>query len=260
MLTPRRSALFAATTVALVLASGLTAAAASPPSATAQRCLPGARTLSGAGQHVYPETGNGGYTSVHTDVNLRYDAVHNLFLRGTHVSMTQRATQCLSQFSLDFEKQNAAGAAGPDLVVRTVSIDGVPARYRFAPPTYPGDPKGADDPDPRAHQAGQGAVVGGPANNPLPPACSPQLGAHDAPDAKDGTSCPATKLVITPSRPIPAGNRYVVTVSYTGRPGVHEDGDGSTEGWFRSNSPAGDGSFVTTEPVGTEAWGTLGTS
>jgi aminopeptidase N len=45
-----------------------------------------------------------------------------------------------------------------------------------------------------------------------------------------------------------------VTVAYTGRPGVHNDGDGTTEGWFRSNQPKGDGGFVTTEPVGTEDW------
>ena len=44
-----------------------------------------------------------------------------------------------------------------------------------------------------------------------------------------------------------------MTVAYTGRPGVHNDGDGTTEGWFRSNRP-GDGGFVTTEPVGTEDW------
>jgi aminopeptidase N len=31
---------------------------------------------------------------------------------------------------------------------------------------------------------------------------------------------------------------------------VHNDGDGTTEGWFRANG----GSFVTTEPVGTEDW------
>jgi aminopeptidase N len=31
---------------------------------------------------------------------------------------------------------------------------------------------------------------------------------------------------------------------------VHNDGDGSTEGWFRAT----DGGFVTTEPVGTEDW------
>ncbi|HWF80265.1 MAG TPA: M1 family aminopeptidase, partial [Streptosporangiaceae bacterium] len=43
---------------------------------------------------------------------------------------------------------------------------------------------------------------------------------------------------------------FRVTVRYTGRPGVHNDGDGTTEGWFR----APDGSFVTTEPVATEDW------
>jgi hypothetical protein len=37
---------------------------------------------------------------------------------------------------------------------------------------------------------------------------------------------------------------------YTGRPGVHHDGDGTTEGWFR----APDGGFVTTEPVASEDW------
>jgi hypothetical protein len=41
-----------------------------------------------------------------------------------------------------------------------------------------------------------------------------------------------------------------VTVGYTGRPGVHNDGDGTTEGWFR----APDGGFVTTEPVASEDW------
>ena len=35
---------------------------------------------------------------------------------------------------------------------------------------------------------------------------------------------------------------------------MHTDGDGTTEGWFRSNQPRGDGGFVTTEPVGTEDW------
>ena len=43
-------------------------------------------------------------------------------------------------------------------------------------------------------------------------------------------------------------------MEYTGHPGVYTDGGGEAEGWFRSDNPAGDGSFVTTEPVGTEAW------
>ncbi len=66
--------------------------------------------------------------------------------------------------------------------------------------------------------------------------------------------CPANKLVITPSAPIPAGSDFKVVVNYTGRPGVHVDGDGATEGWFRNNIPVGDGGFMTTEPVGTMAW------
>src|SRR5262249_3677252 len=43
-------------------------------------------------------------------------------------------------------------------------------------------------------------------------------------------------------------------VSFTGRPGVHTDGDGSTEGWFRITTAGQQGSFVTTEPVGTDSW------
>ena len=61
---------------------------------------------------------------------------------------------------------------------------------------------------------------------------------------------PGHKLVITPAKPIKDGSLFTVSVSYTGRPGLHNDGDGSTEGWFR----APDGGFVTTEPVGTEDW------
>lgn len=45
-------------------------------------------------------------------------------------------------------------------------------------------------------------------------------------------------------------------IDYAGRPGAHVDGDGSIEGWFRvdwADAP-NDGSFVTTEPVGTDSW------
>jgi Peptidase family M1 domain len=217
------------------------------------KCSSGAHTLSHSGDHVYPDMGNGGYHSVHTDVHLVYDAPTNTFLSGTQVELTDRATQCLTDFSLDFERSSVLTVDGPDLTVGSITVNGVPARFRFVQPTYPGDPKGQNDPDPRAHQAGQNRTVGGPAHNPLPPACSPQL-TGDTPDAQDGTPCPATKLVITPRRPIRSGSSFVVAVHYTGRPGVHLDGDGSTEGWFRSDQPAGDGGFVTTEPVGTMDW------
>ncbi len=215
--------------------------------------MSGAHSLSRLGDQVYPETGNGGYISVHTNVHMVYDAPSNRFLAGNHVALTNRATQCLTDFSLDFERTSIDSVDGPDMAVNAVFVNGRRASYRFVQPTYPGDPNGQDDPDPRAHQAGQVNPVGGPENNPLPPACTPQVTGDDV-NADDGKPCPATKLVITPSRRIRAQATFTVTVFYTGRPGVHTDGDGSTEGWFRNDTPPGDGGFVTTEPVGTEDW------
>src|SRR3954471_14427968 len=219
--------------------------------APAQTCGAGGRTLSAPGTRVYPETGNTGYKSVHTDVHINYDAPSNRFLPGTYVDLQQRSTQCLSEFSLDFERSNTVASTtvpGPDMTVTGVLIDGRPAAFTFKQPTYPGDPNGPDDPDPAAHAASLTNPVS--ATNPNPPACSPPgTGA-----ALQGAPCPATKLVITPSAPIANGADFVVRVNYKGRPGVHVDGDGSTEGWFRNNNPVGDGGFVTTEPLGTMAW------
>ena len=221
-----------------------------------RRCTSGAHSLSPFGAHVYPETGNGGYTSLHSDVFLDYDAVQNMFLPGTHVSLTDRATQCLTDFSLDFERTSPNATDGPDMTVQSVLVNGRPASFEFEQPTYPGDPNGQDDPDPRAHEASQNNPVGGPDDNPLPPACSPELTStrSSQQDSLDGTQCPANKLVITPEHPIRRGQPFVVQVSYAGRPGVHNDGDGTTEGWFRNAQPGDEGSFVTTEPVGTEDW------
>jgi Peptidase family M1 domain len=212
-------------------------------------CSSGGHSLSHYGARVYPEDGNGGYVSVHTDVHLVYDAVTNLFLPGNHVVLTDRATQCLTDFSLDFERTNA-NPAGPNMTVDSVRVNGQPASFTFVQPTYPGDPNGQDDPDPLAHAVSNSNPVS--ATNPNPPACSPQIGNN----SQNGTQCPANKLVITPSSPIEDGSTFSVQVDYTGRPGVHVDGDGSTEGWFRVNTTAapGDGSFVTTEPVGTASW------
>jgi hypothetical protein len=229
---------------------GLASPAGASPAGGAG-CSAGAHTLSPPGSHVYPETGNGGYTSLHTLVHLVYDATANMFLPGNQVALTDRATQCLTSFSLDFERRSPNTGAGPDMTVGSVTVNGYPARFSFVQPTYPGDPKGPDDPSPAAHEASQTNPVGGPAGNPLPPACSPELLSTDAPaDSLNGTQCPANKLVITPSAPIKDGSTFTVTVRYTGRPGVHNDGDGTTEGWFR----ASDGGFVTTEPVASEDW------
>ncbi len=242
--------------VAVLGIASSTAALAAPSNAApnaGSHCGAGAHTLSHYRDHVYPETGNGGYRSVHTAVHMVYDAVSNQFLTGNHVVLTDVATRCLTSFSLDFERHSPF-AGGPSMSVVSVRVNGKPATYRFVQPTYPGDPKGQADPNPRAHEASQNAIVGGPHHNPLPPACAPEVGPNAGVDSLDGTQCPKNKLVITPGHRLASGARFTVTVAYTGRPGVHEDGDGTTEGWFRSNKPAGDGGFVTTEPVGTEDW------
>src|SRR3984957_17248121 len=229
----------------------LAAPAEASPAGVGGGCSAGARTLAAPGSLLYPETGNGGYTSLHTLVHLVYDAAANEFLPGNRVALTDQATRCLSSFSLDFERKSANTKAGPDMTVQSVTVNGKPASFTFAQPTYPGDPHGQNDPNPAAHEASQTNPVGGPKHNPLPPACSPELpSTRTPPGALDGTQCPANKLVITPAAPIAAGSVFTVTVSYTGRPGVHNDGDGTTEGWFR----APDGGFVTTEPVGSEDW------
>jgi hypothetical protein len=132
--------------------------------------------------------------------------------------------------------------------VEKVFVNGEEASFEFVQPTYPGDPNGQDDPDPAAHQSGQNIPVS--PTNPLPPACTPEEPSATA----NGQPCPARKLVITPPAPIPSGETFEVKVEYVGHPGVYTDGGGEAEGWFRSDEPAGDGSFVTTEPVGTEAW------
>ena len=84
-----------------VPARALARAPRRPPTAApaGARCPSPARAL-------YPETGNTRLQSLHTDINLVYDAPTNLFLPGTHVDLQQRATQCLTDFSLDFERTN----------------------------------------------------------------------------------------------------------------------------------------------------------
>ncbi len=218
-----------------------------PRAIVADACTPGAHTLSHLGDHVYPEMGNGGYSSVHTDVYLNYDAPSDMFLPGTHVVLTYQATHCLSNFSLDFEAHgpNNGNDPGPNMSISQILVNGQPATWTFVQPTYPGDPNGQNDPDPNAHLAGQTNPIS--ATFPYAPACAPE----GSSTSLYGTQCPANKLVITPSTPIPNGSAFAVEVDYAGQPGVHTDGDGTDEGWFKT---PGDGSFVTTEPVGTEDW------
>jgi hypothetical protein len=69
-------------------------------------------------------------------VHLVYDATTNRFLPGNSVVLTDRATQCLSSFSLDFERKSLNTSAGPDMTVQSVTVDGRPASFTFAQPAY----------------------------------------------------------------------------------------------------------------------------
>ena len=216
------------------------------------QCTPGARTLVKPGDRVWPELGNGGFQSIHSDVFINYDAVTNKFLPGTHVELMQKSTQCLSEFSLDFDRKSSisstAAVPGSDMTVQSITIDGVPATFRHAQPSFPGNPKGPDDPDPLAHAASNTNPVS--ATNPNPPACAPAGNAA----AQQGVQCGETKLVITPAQPIPAGTNFKVVVNYVGQPGIRVNPSLGNEGWFKSNTPAGDGAMVTSEPSGSMAW------
>jgi len=137
---------------------------------------------------------------------------------------------------------------GPDLTVQSVAVDGRPATFAFVQPTYPGDPNGQDDPDPLAHRSGLTIPIS--AENPNPPACAPTTAAA----AAQNVPCNATKLVITPAQPIASGTDFTVTVNYTGRPGIRQAPSLGSEGWFRNNTPGGEGAMVSTEPTGSMAW------
>ena len=182
----------------------------------------------------------------------------NLFLPGTHVVLTDQATQCLTDFSLDFERSSRESRrrSGHD-GRRGARQRSARRAFTFVQPTYPGDPNGQNDPDPARTRPRSSNPVGGPENNPLPPACTPELMSTEADQAGLARRHAVSgEQARDHSRRVrsPAATTFVVQVAYTGRPGVHNDGDGTTEGWFSNGQPGDTGSFVTTEPVGSEDW------
>ena len=198
-----------------------------------------------------PETGNGGYTSVHTDVTCLRRA-SNRFLPGTHVVLTDLATQCLTDFSLDFERKSP-NSGRPGLTVGSVHVNGLAAAFRFVQPTYPGRPERTGRSRSARPRGRAGNPVGGPENNPLPPACSPEL--------------PPTNPNSSPERRRSARRTSRDHARRRSRTGdVHRQGHlfrparrpqrrrRHDRGLVPLDQPAGDGSFVTTEPVGTEDW------
>ena len=127
----------------------LASPAGAAPMGTGGGCSAGARTLAAPGSLLYPDTGNGGYTSLHTLVHLVYDATRNKFLPGNRVVLTDRATQCLTSFSLDFERTSADTSAGPDMTVSSVSVNGVPGPVPLRTAGLPRRPERAERPESR---------------------------------------------------------------------------------------------------------------
>jgi aminopeptidase N len=82
--------------------------------ASAQQHTPGSRSL---GDVYLPVLGNGGYDAQHYDLTIDYDPATNTMM--STADITLRATQGLSEFSLDFRGLN----------VTSVEIDGVAAAY-----------------------------------------------------------------------------------------------------------------------------------
>jgi aminopeptidase N len=78
---------------------------------------PGARSI---GDTLFPQVGNGGYDALHYAINLDYNPVSNAFRGGTSTTITARATQNLSRFSLDFQ----------DLAVSKVTVNGDKAKFK----------------------------------------------------------------------------------------------------------------------------------
>jgi aminopeptidase N len=97
----------------LAIVGGLLASLALSAPAQAQ-FSPGART---GGDRLLPAIGNGGYDTQHYDATFNYDPDTNSMLPGSQTVITMKATQGLSEFSLDLRAYT----------VSEVTIDGVPA-------------------------------------------------------------------------------------------------------------------------------------
>ena len=91
---------------------------------------PGAKSL---GDPIIPQVGNGGYDVRNYSLVLDYDPVTNRFQEGTQTTIKAKATQGLSKFSLDFQK---------DLTIDEVTVDGEIADYSRAD----AKPKFSDNP------------------------------------------------------------------------------------------------------------------
>ena len=236
--TALRSALVVGTVALLAAATMEAPAGASPLAAHGAACSSGAHSLSPHGARVYPEVGNGGYRSV------AHRHVHRLRRRrptgscpGT-TSSSPTAGDAVPDRLQPRLRAVRPPTTRPDrgLTVKSVTVNGQPATFKFVQPTYPGDPNGQDDPDPLAHQVSN--------RNPVS-ATQPEPAGVLAPGQRELPERPAVPrdqagdhaVLADPER----APRSASPSTTRAGPGVHNDGDGTTEGWFRSNNPAGDG-------------------
>ena len=214
-----------------------------------RRLLSGAHTLSHFGDRVYPEMGNGGYTSVHTDVFINYDAIDEPVPAG-HARRSPAALDAVPErlqprLRAD-ERRTRRDGPGPDMTVSSVTVNGQPATFKFVQPTYPGDPNGQDDPDPLAHAVLEREP--GQRDQPEPAG----LRAAGQATARRTGAVPGEQARDHAARRRSRAGRLQGDGQLHGPPGRAPDGDGSTEGWFRNATAGSEGAMVTTEPVGND--------
>ena len=218
-------------------------------------CSSGARTLSQPGDHVYPGQGNGGYRACTPTSTSVYDAPSNRFLPGNARRPDRPRDPVPDRLQprlrahLGARTRPRPGHDGP-----AVTVNGQPASFTFVQPTYPGDPNGPGRPGP----AGAPGLAGHArrrtdTTRSRRPARRRSPGRRQRPErrAVPGQQARDHAAATDARRRRLHGARSTTPAG----PGVHLDGDGSTEGWFRytTTRPA-TAAFVTTEPVGTEAW------
>jgi aminopeptidase N len=123
------NARLASAAAALLAAAALSLAGAA--AASAGTFSPGSKSL---GDPIFPQIGNGGYDVGDYEVDIDYDPSANELLAGTKTTITATATQDLSRFSLDFQR---------DLAIDSVTVDGNAAAFTRAD----AKPKLSNDPD-----------------------------------------------------------------------------------------------------------------
>lgn len=87
------------------------------PATAAAAAKPGALSV---GDPLFPQIGNGGYDALNYDLDIDYDPNGNRLQAGTGTKLRARATQDLSSFGLDFQR---------DLTITEVTVDGQSAAY-----------------------------------------------------------------------------------------------------------------------------------